>query len=661
MNKSVGYFMSDIESTKKRLDVELMDKKEREALFDKFVNKGGKIIKDENESQIKTISSKTRNSSSNESQNKDNLQNKKPKSGLIPEKISDVKMKAGVSAKLHIWWDALKQGVITMTSKKISAKFYNFVEKKALIAIMEAHELISGSLYPPSGTQEEANNRHQFITDRITDDAGIELLQRFRMVYKKETYDTFLKHYDKRGDLSFVIDSLASIKAMIKQIHITRNYVDSIKSTADQVFITHGQLDKIRESVINNRMLLFRKDLNLIYKEFYPKLLSLLQYAVGITLDKEEYFTDILGLDEKDKIGYYTIQRSDLRGIEFNQLNNQKKPGPERSAVKQDKITEVGLSLIKNIVDYSKIKNAIKEDDNDPFFYVSEKDKIFRSKCIFDTFDNEYSPFIMSNKVKLNVMYDHNVKVDYSSEFNSQIMAIAELRSRYNEYASIKKYMFKIENDSGINYAQKNMLLKEKSAQCSVMAKKLRAAFVSIATELKKNIEKLMLDKSERERIIENPNDIVGFDVSLHGKKILSGKTVLQGLTEACYYIAGMYFLVVNGELSGAGIAIDEVKESAETKQEENDIFHEKETIEISDLQNMQNPETQKEINDSENIKKDQSDNSLEYVSETIKNEDDVAEIVYDEKDSHSEKKGHDNLEDEIILDSEKKMNKRTP
>lgn len=655
MNKSVGYFMSDIESTKKRLDVELMDKKEREALFNKFVNKGGKIIKDKNESQIKTIYSKTRNSYSNESQNKDNLQNEKLKSGIIPEKTSGGKMKAGFFIKLYIWWDALKQGVITVTSKKVSAKFYNFVEKKALTAIMESHELISGSLYPPSNTQEEANNRHQFITDRITDYANIELLQRFRMVYKKEVYDTFLKNYDKREDLSFVNDSLSSIKAMIKELYITRDYVDSIKATADQVFITHGRLDKIKESVINNRMLIFRKDLNLIYQEFYPKLLSLLQYAVGITLDKEEYFTDILRLDEKDRIGYYTIQQYNLKEIESNQLNNQKKTNPEKSAVKQDKITEVGLALIKNIVDYSKIKNAIKEEDNNPFFYVSEKDKVFRSKCIFDTFDNEYSPFIMSNKVKLNVMYDHNVKADYSSEFNSQIMAIAELRSKYNEYASIKKYMFKIENDSGINYAQKNMLLKEKSAQCSFVAKKLRAAFVSIATELKKNIEKLMLDKYERERIIENPNDIVNFDVSLHGKKILSGKTVLQGLTEACYYIAGMYFLVVNGELSGAGITINEVKESEETKQEEDDIFHEKEAIEISNLQNMQNSETQKEINDSENIEENQNDNSLEYTSETIKNKDNSVEIVYDEKDSHSEKKEHDNLEDESILDSEKK------
>ena len=105
---------------------------------------------------------------------------------------------------------------------------------------------------------------------------------------------------------------------------------------------------------------------------------------------------------------------------------------------------------------------------------------------------------------------------------------------------------------------QRESMLSDKNGQRSYLAKNLRNTFISIISPFKKKLDKLLLDKEERERIIENPNDILSFSAEIgKGKKRVQGYNVMKALTEAYYFISGFNYLITQGELSGAGILIE--------------------------------------------------------------------------------------------------------
>ena len=116
----------------------------------------------------------------------------------------------------------------------------------------------------------------------------------------------------------------------------------------------------------------------------------------------------------------------------------------------------------------------------------------------------------------------------------------------------------KVEADKTMRFEQRVSMLSDKNGQRSYLAKNLRNTFVSIITPFKRKLDKLLLDKEERERIIENPNDILTFSAEVgKGKKRIQGYNVMKALTEAYYFISGFNYLITQGELSGAGILIE--------------------------------------------------------------------------------------------------------
>ena len=116
----------------------------------------------------------------------------------------------------------------------------------------------------------------------------------------------------------------------------------------------------------------------------------------------------------------------------------------------------------------------------------------------------------------------------------------------------------KLEADKTMRFEQRVSMLSDKNGQRSYLAKNLRNTFVSIITPFKRKLDKLLLDKEERERIIENPNDILTFSSEVgKGKKRIQGYNVMKALTEAYYFISGFNYLITQGELSGAGILIE--------------------------------------------------------------------------------------------------------
>ena len=406
----------------------------------------------------------------------------------------------------------------------------------------------------------------------------MELIQRYIDNYNEGSYIIFLRLYESNGEHLKASDYLDAIISIIKPLYITKNYSSRIKIAAEKSFIAYAKLYKISNSSINKQISTFKKNLDTIYNVYYKKLFSLLEYAFIGSLEKD--IITLLNIGEEDIFGYYTIKRIREQDLKNKMIEEAKKNIGKENRNKHDKIVDIGLKLVNNIVNYKKIKSNISSFDDISF--LDERDKIFRIKVLFDLLDKEYSIVFLAKYVKYNMLFDDHQKIDYLGEFTNAIISVSDLRNRLNEYMAVSKNISVIEKDMNITDIRKSKLLADKNSQRSIASKKLRDSYYSIISSLKMSMDKLMLDKKERERVIANPDDVLKLDLIMTGEnKKLSGYTVIQALTETFYYVSALHYLITQGELSGNGILVDddkndEVDDISEAVIEVNDSKEEK-------------------------------------------------------------------------------------
>ena len=227
----------------------------------------------------------------------------------------------------------------------------------------------------------------------------------------------------------------------------------------------------------------------------------------------------------------------------------------------------------------------------------------------------------VSNKVKYNLVYDNLVRTDYKSDFNNIFLSLSDINSRFNEYSEICKNILKVEEDEAMRFEQRVSMLSERNGQRAYISKNLKSTVMSIINSFKKKLDKLLLDKEEREKIIANPNDILTLfaDIGNHKKRV-QGYNVLKALTEAYYFISGFNYLITEGELSGAGILIDKAEETIEEKDDKEDKKEEeiKENEETKNENNEDNNEVNNTEENEKEINNDKEENIDTLVSDNI-------------------------------------------
>lgn len=621
--------MGDIDNTRNRLKLDNLKEDDRRNLFNKFVDAGGEVITNRKKQTTIDYSSKRSTPSYNKPKN-NNLNNNTPRGNYVytntpsqapkKEKTNNtlvVKKQKSVFLNLKLWLDALSNKTITTFGGNVHNKFLGFIDKSVISAFLEMDTLIFNALNPVDDNSMEPKSKKEKILAQFANDLeDIELLERVKDQYDENIYKTFLRQYKDLHSPTKARSYVNELKAMFKPLYILHAYSSKLKLAGEKALIAYSIVDNISKGVINPRISSFKKDVDLIYSKYYPKLLSLLQYASKEKLETLSEINNFLGITDTDIVGYYTKLKKEKELKLKEETTKQKQEEEKDNQTPEDneeeklmKIESIGVKLIEKVVSFRKADNNI-EIEGDPFFQVSDDDKIYRIKVLLDFLDKEYSVLFVSNKVKYNLIYDNLIRTDYKSDFNNIFLSLSDSNSRFLEYSDMCKNALKIEQDTTMRFEQRVSMLAEKNGQISYSAKNLKSHIVSIISSLKRKLDKLLLDKTERERIIANPNDILTFFSDISGsKKRIEGYNVLKALTEAYYFISGFYYLITSGELAGAGILIEGSKKAENKNNSNKDANNNNSENKKDDLDdNLKNIE--KEITDESEENKD--DNTQE-------------------------------------------------
>lgn len=643
--------MGDIDKTRDRLKLDDIEEDDRRDLFNKFVDAGGEVVYDSRKKINSTTTNinantnshiKKNNSINTNSQSRFEHSDIKPKKESHPtnkqtnyeaiEKIktNEVFKPANKSKPLFfnfkLWLSAFSSGVITFFGGKVNPKFLNFIDKNVISSLLEMDTLMFNALNPMGINDADSKNKREKIISRFaTELEDVELLERIKDQYDEKVYKNLLRPYKELDSPVVAVNYVNELKGMFRPLYVLHLYSSKIKLVGEKAMSSYAIVDNMSRGIVNSRISAFKRAVELIYSKYYPKLLILLQYASKEKLETLEEFNKFLEITDVDILGYYTKLKLASQKLHESKIEAAKENiGKKDEEEKLNKIESIGVKLIEKCVSFKKEDNNI-EYETDPFYTIEENDKIYRIKVLIDFLDREYSILFVSNKVKYNLVYDNLVRTDYKSDFNNIFLSLSDINSRFNEYSEICKNILKVEEDEAMRFEQRVSMLSERNGQRAYISKNLKSTVMSIINSFKKKLDKLLLDKEEREKIIANPNDILTLfaDIGNHKKRV-QGYNVLKALTEAYYFISGFNYLITEGELSGAGILIDKAEETIEeNKEEKNDKENKKEEeIKENEETKNENNEDNNEINNTEEnekeINNDKEENIDTLVSDNI-------------------------------------------
>ena len=642
--------MEDIEKTRDRLKLDDIEEEDRRDLFHKFVDAGGEVLSDRkkaNQSHSNNSANSFSNSSkkntfvNNGNSNRSDIKPKrepqftnkqtayetveKPK---INEKALTIKKNKPLFYDTKLWFNAFASGVITLFGGKINSKFLNFIDKNVISALLEMDTLIFNALNPMGINDADSKNKRDKIIARFAEELeDVELLERIKDQYDEKVYKNLLKPYKDLDSSVVAINYASELKSMFRPLYVLHLYVSRIKSVGEKAMMSYAVIDNMSKGIVNSRISAFKRATDLIYSRYYPKLLILLKYASKERLETIEDFNNFFDIKDVDILGYYTklrLTNQKLNDIKIEEAKENIGKKEKEEEEKLNKIESIGVKLIEKNVSFKKADNNI-EYETDPFYTVEENDKIYRIKVLIDFLDREYSILFVSNKVKYNSVYDNLVRTDYKADFNNIFLSLSDINSRFNEYSDICKSILKIEQDEGMRFEQRVSMLSERNGQRTYIAKNLKSTVDSIISPFKRKLDKLLLDKEEREKIIANPNDILTFFTDIGYKKRVQGYNVLKALTEAYYFVSGFNYLINEGELSGAGLLIDKEYSDMEIKDNKDNIKKEEETKSdnVEDINNDNDNENKKE---SKEDKENENDINLP-VPDDIEIDEDATDI----------------------------------
>lgn len=650
--------MGDIDKTRDRLKLDDIEEDDRRDLFNKFVDAGGEVVYDSRKKINSTTTNinantnshiKKNNSINTNSQSRFEHSDIKPKKESHPtnkqtnyeaiEKIktNEVFKPANKSKPLFfnfkLWLSAFSSGVITFFGGKVNPKFLNFIDKNVISSLLEMDTLMFNALNPMGINDADSKNKREKIISRFaTELEDVELLERIKDQYDEKVYKNLLRPYKELDSPVVAVNYVNELKGMFRPLYVLHLYSSKIKLVGEKAMSSYAIVDNMSKGIVNSRISAFKRAVELIYSKYYPKLLILLQYASKEKLETLEEFNKFLEITDVDILGYYTKLKLANQKLHESKIEAAKENiGKKDEEEKLNKIESIGVKLIEKCVSFKKEDNNI-EYETDPFYTIEENDKIYRIKVLIDFLDREYSILFVSNKVKYNLVYDNLVRTDYKSDFNNIFLSLSDINSRFNEYSEICKNILKVEEDEAMRFEQRVSMLSERNGQRAYISKNLKSTVMSIINSFKKKLDKLLLDKEEREKIIANPNDILTLfaDIGNHKKRV-QGYNVLKALTEAYYFISGFNYLITEGELSGAGILIDKAEETIEENKEEKDDKEDKKEEEIKENEETKNEnnENDNEINNTEEnekeINNDKEENIDTLVSDNI--DEDVKDI----------------------------------
>ncbi len=552
-----------IDKIKEKIGVSKLDSKDREKLYTKFVDAGGKVLDEQNKNKNLTIDrERQRNLREKiEIKKEKNIKapiNKTPLKKTYKDKIdlqqnesAFIRFFHRMKIKLYLKF----MGVIQFNGLYFDIKFLRKINTTYKPALMEI-QMIFFDIFK----SDPSTGRKVVETMNTLRPLYYEIIEMTGKIYDQVDLREIYDHYSSFPDVPQRISELKKpLMDLYKKLHVLKIYENTVLNSFEKALSYRISIDNTKKSTYSTEWKKLKNDLHDLFQKLYPRLLWLFCFYEGRIFESDDpVIESILSIKPEDKPGskVFLKKKSDSEKSESEQdaIDNEKsqEENDDDSNSNIDDAVKRGLDILFKL-DYRKLKQEY--DASEEYRNISIKDKILLANLIFIEFDKEYSSILTTNKIKYKKDYDLKGLKDYKGLMQDFYDQIRKCQGAFKNYMEITMDYIKASEDkpvSNAQYLQYSKRITEIQSKRTHTAQNTRSFIRSFMEKLSIDLKELYDDIKNQRRFVDNPDDILEFSAEIEGNNKLNGKTISEAIFMVyCYCGAYAYRLGFNGDLSG--------------------------------------------------------------------------------------------------------------
>lgn len=558
----------EMDELKKRLNINKLNEKDRKQLYDKFVEKGGKVVKGSKKSQKSVIIDREKQKEylkdieKHRKKVREKKELEKTEKQSISQRLKEESKRPGFILKLR----GAFSGVINFFNGCITEKTFSMIKNVLQDCFVSLSYVGSKLLHPKVGgiakVKRDMLKKSPF---------SYEFLVRLENLYDESTFNKILLPYEKNSNVKLKPYQVKdSIQKLFRKLFLYYSYEKSIIESVTDGLELNSKLNNFSKEFIEEILYKTKSSLKIMYsnnvfnKMFVLYMLSTNNFFTlsdfsGIMNALNIKIDEIGSIAEKEKkeldTSYYKKFGSKIKeniGSEEEEENEDKNNITEESEEntetenldEEDNIPEdyaEGKRLFDNL-DFS--INKGNDPSNKKRFFKSD-DKMLYTIVSYEYFDREFSFLLNSSRVSYSVDYVDGKKIDIRNRISQIYINLTSCRELMDEYIKVIEEIYKIENDNTIPITQKYNRMNRYQINQTKISYDLRKRLLENYSELAK-----LLDYSIEYSMIINSEERLSFD-KIDGKRDLEGKTHIEAAKLALSYLNFLSFMLEKGMLSG--------------------------------------------------------------------------------------------------------------
>ncbi len=551
-----------IDKTKKNIKVTHLNEKEKKDLFNKFVEAGGKVVKEDkrkglrdfDRSKQKMYSAKLKEHTQKmrESASPVSRSGKPPVQKLKPIPLAR-RTEKGFLSHLQAFFDRwrIRFRLYFMAVADLSGLYFSkaFLEKmdtevkSSLQDLQLVHfDIFKQNVKTGQAILEELDKLNPLYYELMDMSAGI---------FDRTMINEILEHH-----LNFprVAQRTSEIKEplmmLFKKLYVLYPYQELIMNSFETAIGFEMRLEKGKSSLYSIKRKKIRNSLYVVFQRLFSKLYWLICFYHGAIMPlRGGEFEKILGITDADMPGRRRLVQPSAE---------EKAAEQGEQAAEEEKTEELppeirkGLELIYGL-DPGELR--ARYDKNGVFKNAKDNDKILLAFLYYREFDSEYSFILTTNKIKYSVQFTQEGKIDYRVGLTELYNELRGCASVFRDYADSLDSFEKIKGErpsSSEQFFEYSNRLTAADKKRSTIGKNVRMTVRAFMDKASQRLKQIVDDMNEAQKIVENPQDVLSFDSSIEGSKKMQGKKVYEAILSAYYFSSAfMYRLSPIGDLHG--------------------------------------------------------------------------------------------------------------
>ena len=578
----------DIYKIREKIGIDNLDPNQRKKLFEEFVKHGGQVIEESKrprgviarkkiskptrnvvvkEQKIESINAKSKEAQTQTSKKSTGSKKDISKSKNAGKLSSDTKTSAKATHtkkkyKLSDWiilhFKGLRLRVINLNGTSLTKKLINFLETDCTNSLTDLNLAITSFLTNKTSIKNEI-----IKLSKGNNSTFYEFIIRLSHLYDEKEFDSIKKILSSRKIPQYKY--LYLFKNFLKRFYILAQHSSISKLYIENALEVYKKKNNTNPDVIEKMKTHLKSCINLIFYEFFPKA------HILVCLIARKYYPlysqsldDFLEITEKDKIGYITRiekkKRIEMLKKRREILEKKIKEGETKSesddeVIEPPRHVQRGFELIAELIPTFEEKLIY---DSDNILNLLEKnDKMYKIALLTEIFEQEYSFILTTSKIQFNIDYQEQKKIDIKEDLSNVYIDFNKTREEIRNYIDIIKEINKTEENIRLTINQKEAMLDKLEKKRSNISRTSRVTTFDTMKEIENILSTVIEDYRKSKRLLQNPDEVLHFDLNIDGEKRLNNKKVIEAIVEAFLFSATFSFLLKYGELSNPGLYIE--------------------------------------------------------------------------------------------------------